>query len=54
MLKMSYEAVRQLVKEEPGVVRFESRQARHGVRQRVTYRIPETVAQRILKAHTNP
>ena len=46
-LNMSFERTRQLVKNEPGVLRF----GRGG---RMMYRIPESVVQRILRRSANP
>ena len=52
MLNMSLERTRQLVKDEPGVLRFVS--ASVGKRSRTMYRIPESVVQRILRRSANP
>jgi hypothetical protein len=53
-LHMSFERTRQLVKDEPGVLRFapQSTNAKH--RTRTMYRIPESVVQRILRRSSNP
>jgi hypothetical protein len=53
LLNMSFERTRQLIKDEPGVLRFtpHSDPIR---RTRVMYRIPESVVQRILRRSTNP
>lgn len=54
VLQMSFERVRLLVKDEPGVLRFAA-QATNGKRRRRTmYRIPESVVQRILRRSANP
>ena len=54
MLSMSFERARQLVKDEPGVLRF-APQGKLGTRGRRTmYRIPESVVQRIVRRSTNP
>jgi hypothetical protein len=47
LLNMSFERTRQLVKDEPGVLRF-------GNGRRTMYRIPESVVQRILLRCANP
>lgn len=54
LLNMSFERTRQLVKDEPGVLRFapEGKKARPG--RRTMYRIPESVVQRILRRSANP
>jgi len=50
MLRMSFERVRLLVKDEPGVLRFSA-----GNRARRTmYRIPESVVRRIVRRYANP
>ena len=54
LLNMSFERTRQLVKDEPGVLRFATaeKSAKPGLR--TMYRIPESVAQRILRRSANP
>ena len=54
LLNMSFERTRQLVKDEPGVLRFapEGKASKPG--RRTMYRIPETVVQRILRRSANP
>ena len=54
LLNMSFERVRQLVKDEPGVLRLMPQRSSEGPRTRSMYRIPESVAQRILRRSTNP
>jgi hypothetical protein len=54
MLNMSFERARQLVKDEPGVLRFASQSHIGKHRHRTMYRIPESVVQRILRRSTNP
>ena len=44
----------QLVKDEPGVLRLMPQRNTEGPRTRSMYRIPESVAQRILRRSTNP
>lgn len=51
-LQISFERCRQMVKSEPGVLRF-GRQS-PGKRSRTLYRIPESVIQRILRRCANP
>lgn len=53
ILSMSFERARQLVKDEPGVLRFAAERST-GRRTRTMYRIPETVVQRILRRCANP
>jgi hypothetical protein len=53
ILNMSFERTRQLVKDEPGVLRFAPRPEALG-RSRIMYRIPESVVQRILRRSANP
>jgi hypothetical protein len=52
LLSMSFERCRQLVKDEPGVLRFTVEEKRPG--RRTMYRIPESVVQRILRRCANP
>jgi len=54
LLNMSFSTVRLLVKDEPGVLRFQT--CKRGVtkRARTMYRIPESVLQRIVRRCTNP
>ena len=52
-LSLSYECVRQLVMNEPGVVVLSSTTQSKG-RSRNTYLIPESVIMRILRRNTNP
>lgn len=54
MLRMSFERVRLLVKDEPGVLRFSHAPAKGARRRRTMYRIPESVVQRILRRCANP
>ena len=53
LLNMSFERTRQLIKDEPGVLRFTSASA-NLPRTRSMYRIPESVVQRILRRSANP
>jgi len=53
ILKMSFERVRQLVRNEPGVLRF-APECPGKRRTRIMYRIPESVVQRILRRSANP
>ena len=53
LLSMSFERVRQLVKDEPGVLVL-SPSAPSKRRTRRMYRIPESVVRRILRRSTNP
>jgi hypothetical protein len=48
-LRLSYEKIRQLFRNEPGVIIIPSRGG-----QKVTYRVPESVVQRVLRRCTNP
>jgi hypothetical protein len=52
-LNMSFERVRQLVRNEPGVLKIEPAKPSKR-RTRVMYRIPESVVQRILRRSSNP
>jgi hypothetical protein len=54
LLNMSFERTRQLVKDEPGVLRFRptGKSAKRGGR--TMYRIPEGVVHRILRRSANP
>lgn len=52
-LTMSFERTRQLVMDEPGVLRIAAQT--HGERRtRTMYRIPESVIERILRRSANP
>lgn len=53
-LSLSYERVRQLVLNEPGVVVLPPTKAQSKRRTRNTYLIPESVVLRILRRCTNP
>jgi hypothetical protein len=53
-LNMSFERTRQLVKDEPGVLRFPPESTSGQRRSRSMYRIPESVMQRILRRSANP
>jgi len=53
ILKMSFERVRQLVRNEPGVLRF-APECPSKRRTRIMYRVPESVLQRILRRSANP
>lgn len=53
LLGMSFERMRQLVKDEPDVLKF-SPARNAGKRTRTMYRIPESVAERILRRSANP
>ena len=52
--KMSFSTVRLLVKDEPGVLRFQTSKHCAAGRARTMYRIPESVLQRIIRRCTNP
>ena len=52
MLRLSFERTRQLIMGEPGVLRFEAQT--NSKRHRRTYRIPESVLQRILRRSLIP
>jgi hypothetical protein len=53
LLNMSFERTRQLVKDEPGVLRFpKQKSANPGGR--TMYRVPEGVVHRILRRSANP
>ena len=56
LLAMSFERVRQLVRNEPGVVVVPPQrpESKRGKRTRVMYRIPQSVVSRILRRYTNP
>jgi hypothetical protein len=54
MLHMSFERARQLVKDEPGVLRFAPQSNGGKPRRRTMYRIPESVVHRILRRSANP
>jgi hypothetical protein len=54
LLKMSFSTVRLLVKDEPGVLRFQTTKRCGAKRARTMYRIPESVLQRIIRRCTNP
>ncbi len=53
LLNMSFSRVRVLVKDEPGVLRFAA-EGKRGPGRPTMYRIPESVAQRILRRSANP
>ena len=53
LLSMSFERVRQLVMNEPGVLVLSPR-AQSNRRTRRMYRIPESVVQRIIRRSSNP
>lgn len=53
-LHMSFERTRQLVKDEPGVLRFQAESMSGKQRSRSMYRIPESVVQRIVRRSANP
>jgi len=54
LLKMSFSTVRLLVKDEPGVLKFQTSKRCGAKRARTMYRIPESVLQRIIRRNTNP
>lgn len=54
LLKMSFSTVRLLVKDEPGVLKFQTSKCGSGKRHRTMYRVPESVLQRIIRRSTNP
>ena len=54
LLKMSFSTVRLLVKDEPGVLKFQTTKRCAAKRARTMYRIPESVLQRIIRRCTNP
>ena len=54
LLKMSFSTVRLLVKDEPGVLKFQTSKRGTAKRARTMYRIPESVVQRIIRRCTNP
>jgi hypothetical protein len=54
LLKMSFSTVRLLVKDEPGVLRFQTSKRGAAKRTRTMYRIPESVLERIIRRCTNP
>jgi hypothetical protein len=54
LLNMSFERTRQLVKNEPGVLRFAPARKSSKPGRRTMYRIPESVVQRILRRSANP
>jgi hypothetical protein len=54
LLKMSFSTVRLLVKDEPGVLRFQTSKRSAAKRARTMYRIPESVVQRIIRRCSNP
>ena len=54
LLNMSFERTRQLVKNEPGVLRFAPERKSSKPGRRTMYRIPESVVQRILRRSANP
>jgi hypothetical protein len=53
-LSMSFERARQLVKDEPGVLKFVPGGVTGKRRTRAMYRIPESVVQRIIRRSSNP
>jgi hypothetical protein len=53
LLSMSFERTRQLVKDEPGVLRFAPERSA-GKRSRTMYRIPESVVERMLRRSAVP
>jgi hypothetical protein len=54
MLSISLEKARQLVKDEPGVLRFTPPCKGGKPARRTMYRIPESVVQRVLRRSANP
>lgn len=58
LLNMSFERTRQLVMDEPGVLRFAPQECQGKGKQsrgrRTMYRVPESVVQRILHRNANP
>lgn len=54
LLNMSFSTVRLLVKDEPGVLKFQTGKCRGSKRTRTMYRIPESVIQRIIRRCSNP
>ena len=54
LLNMSFERTRQLVMDEPGVLRFMPHGKTNRPGRRTMYRIPESVVQRILRRSANP
>ena len=54
LLKMSFSTVRLLVKDEPGVLKFQTTKRCAAKRARTMYRIPESVLQRIIRRCANP
>ena len=54
LLNMSFSTVRLLVKDEPGVLRFQTCKRGVAKRARTMYRIPESVLQRIVRRCMNP
>jgi hypothetical protein len=54
LLNMSFSTVRQLVKDEPGVLKFQTTDRGPAKRARSMYRIPESVVSRIIRRSTNP
>lgn len=53
LLHVSLQRTRLLVKDEPGVLKFESNTP-SGKHRRLMYRIPESVVERILRRNANP
>ncbi len=54
LLNMSFSTVRLLVKDEPGVLRFQTSKRGSAKRARTMYRIPESVVKRIIRRCANP
>jgi hypothetical protein len=54
LLKMSFSTVRLLIKDEPGVLKFQTSKRCASKRARTMYRIPESVLHRIIRRCTNP
>ena len=54
LLQMSFSTVRLLIKDEPGVLKFQTSKRCAAKRTRTMYRIPESVLQRIIRRCTNP
>src|SRR5580698_9334049 len=54
LLQMSFSTVRLLIKDEPGVLKFQTSKRCAAKRARTMYRIPESVLQRIIRRCSNP
>lgn len=54
LLQMSFSTVRLLIKDEPGVLKFQTSKRCAAKRARTMYRIPESVLQRIIRRRSNP